>query len=212
MAVALPGKRHVGRHKTTRHDQEIREPAPLRHRHQRLCDARRSRPDGEERAGLSGLRRQDRRRHHALRPDADHLRAGEQGRAGLLPVTFLRQLIRFYGDSMQTLVPSYLEFSLDRFASEQQKFRQQFTDALGAGADRRPDAAYVRKSRGSDAQEHGDVPAGAVDVLAVRRARHPCPRQSSRRSPTRRAPTRRAQSPRPPSPRPPRRRAPTSTN
>ena len=54
-----------------------------------------------------------------------------KGTHSLLPVTFLRQLIRFYGDSMQTLVPSYLEFTLDRFASEQQKFRQQFTDALG---------------------------------------------------------------------------------
>lgn len=59
----------------------------------------------------------------------------QEGKGGqsLLPVTFLRQLIRFYGDSMQTLVPSYLEFTLDRFASEQQKFRQQWTDALGNG-------------------------------------------------------------------------------
>ena len=54
-----------------------------------------------------------------------------KGSQALLPVTFLRQLIRFYGDSMQGLVPSYLEFTLERFASEQQKFRQQFTDALG---------------------------------------------------------------------------------
>ena len=46
-------------------------------------------------------------------------------------MTFLRQLIRFYGDSMQGLVPSYLEFTLERFTNEQQKFRQQFTDALG---------------------------------------------------------------------------------
>lgn len=54
-----------------------------------------------------------------------------KGSQALLPVTFLRQLIRFYGDSMQGLVPSYLEFTLERFAGEQQKFRQQFTDALG---------------------------------------------------------------------------------
>jgi polyhydroxyalkanoate synthesis repressor PhaR len=38
----------------------------------------------------------------------------------LLPTTFLRQLIRYYGDSMQTLVPSYLEFSIDRFSGERQ--------------------------------------------------------------------------------------------
>ncbi len=54
-----------------------------------------------------------------------------KGSQALLPVTFLRQLIRFYGDSMQGLVPSYLEFTLERFTNEQQKFRQQFTDALG---------------------------------------------------------------------------------
>ena len=54
-----------------------------------------------------------------------------KGSHALLPVTFLRQLIRFYGDSMQALVPSYLEFTFDKFANEQQKFRQQFTDALG---------------------------------------------------------------------------------
>src|SRR5579884_4405107 len=42
----------------------------------------------------------------------------------LLPITFLRQLIRFYGDSLQALVPSYLEFSIDRLTSEQQKFRE----------------------------------------------------------------------------------------
>ena len=33
----------------------------------------------------------------------------------LLPINFLRLLIRFYGDSMQALLPSYLQFSIDRF-------------------------------------------------------------------------------------------------
>ena len=58
----------------------------------------------------------------------------QEGKVGqaMLPVTFLRQLIRFYGDSMQVLVPSYLEFTLDKLTSEQQKFRDQFTNALGA--------------------------------------------------------------------------------
>ena len=51
----------------------------------------------------------------------------------LLPIAFLRQLIRFYGDSMQMLVPSYLEFTIDKLTKEQQKFRDQFTSALGAG-------------------------------------------------------------------------------
>jgi polyhydroxyalkanoate synthesis repressor PhaR len=42
----------------------------------------------------------------------------------LLPTTFLRQLIRFYGDSMQAFLPSYLQFSIDRFSGEQQAIRE----------------------------------------------------------------------------------------
>src|SRR5712691_5956712 len=49
----------------------------------------------------------------------------------LLPITFLRQLIRFYGDSMQMLVPRYLEVSIDNFAREQGKFRDQMAQAFG---------------------------------------------------------------------------------
>ena len=52
----------------------------------------------------------------------------------LLPVTFLRQLIRFYGDSMQALVPSYLEFSIDNLTREQEKLREQMTKAFGPSA------------------------------------------------------------------------------
>ncbi|MGO4523263.1 polyhydroxyalkanoate synthesis repressor PhaR [Microvirga sp. 2MCAF35] len=52
----------------------------------------------------------------------------------LLPVTVLRQLIRFYGDSMQALVPSYLEFSMNNLSQEQQKLREQMAQAFGPGA------------------------------------------------------------------------------
>ncbi len=48
----------------------------------------------------------------------------------LLPIAFLRQLIRFNGDSMQNLVPSYLEFSIDSLTREQGKFREQMTHAF----------------------------------------------------------------------------------
>ncbi len=51
----------------------------------------------------------------------------------LLPVTFLRQLIRFYGDSLQNLVPTYLDFSIDALTREQEKFRSQMTQAFGVG-------------------------------------------------------------------------------
>ena len=50
----------------------------------------------------------------------------------LLPINFLRQLIGFYGDSMQAFVPSYLEFSLDNLSKEQDKFRQQLLESWGA--------------------------------------------------------------------------------
>src|ERR1700742_4492898 len=56
-----------------------------------------------------------------------------KGGQNLLPITFLRQLIRFYGDSMQMLVPRYLEVSIESLTREQEKFRQQMTNAFGAG-------------------------------------------------------------------------------
>ena len=55
---------------------------------------------------------------------------GKDGQS-LMPITFLRQLIRFYGDSMQMVVPSYLEFSIGKFVNEQSKIRDQFANALG---------------------------------------------------------------------------------
>ena len=51
----------------------------------------------------------------------------------LLPIAFLRQLIRFYGDSMQMLVPRYLEVSIDSLTKEQEKFRSQMAQAFGVG-------------------------------------------------------------------------------
>ncbi len=57
----------------------------------------------------------------------------QEGKGGqsLLPISFLRQLIRFYGDSMQMMVPSYLEFSLDKLTAEQGAFRDQCASAFG---------------------------------------------------------------------------------
>jgi polyhydroxyalkanoate synthesis repressor PhaR len=49
----------------------------------------------------------------------------------LLPINFLRQLIRFYGDSMQMLVPRFLEVSIDQLTRDQEKFRQQMAQAFG---------------------------------------------------------------------------------
>lgn len=49
----------------------------------------------------------------------------------LLPVNFLRQLIRFYGDSMQAFVPGYLELSIDALTREQEKLRKQLMESFG---------------------------------------------------------------------------------
>jgi polyhydroxyalkanoate synthesis repressor PhaR len=48
----------------------------------------------------------------------------------LLPITFLRQLIRFYGDSIQNLIPTYLDFSLDSLVREQEKFKNDITSVF----------------------------------------------------------------------------------
>ena len=60
----------------------------------------------------------------------------EEGKDGntLLPVNFLRQLIRFYGDSMQGMVPGFLEFSMGNLTQEQDKLRQQMGSAPGGDA------------------------------------------------------------------------------
>ena len=56
----------------------------------------------------------------------------KEGGQNLLPINFLRQLIRFYGDSMQMLVPRSLEVSLESLTREQEKFRTQMAQAFGA--------------------------------------------------------------------------------
>ena len=49
----------------------------------------------------------------------------------LLPLQFLRQLIGFYGDSMQALLPSYLEMSLEGFSKQRDRMQQEFSGAFG---------------------------------------------------------------------------------
>lgn len=56
------------------------------------------------------------------------------GEDNLLPVAFLRQLIRFYGDSMRTMVPSFLEFSMANFAKDQDGLREKLSQSFGPSA------------------------------------------------------------------------------
>ncbi len=57
----------------------------------------------------------------------------EQRGQAMLPVNFLRQLISMYGDSMQAVVPGYLEASMDSFRRNQEQFRSAVEGAFGTG-------------------------------------------------------------------------------
>jgi len=52
----------------------------------------------------------------------------------LLPIKFLRQLIRFYGDSLQAFVPGYLDMSMDSFTKNQEAMRNRIAEAFGGGS------------------------------------------------------------------------------
>src|SRR3954468_1477768 len=51
----------------------------------------------------------------------------------LLPIRFLRQLIRMYGDSLQAFVPGYLDLSMESFAKNQEQMRDRVAEAFGGG-------------------------------------------------------------------------------
>ena len=57
----------------------------------------------------------------------------EESKSGqnLLPIPFLRQLISFYGDSLQGVVPQYLEMSMTQFARNQEQMRRYMQNAFG---------------------------------------------------------------------------------
>src|SRR4029079_7600607 len=57
----------------------------------------------------------------------------EENKGGqtLLPIPFLRQLISFHGDSLQGVVPQYLEMSMSQFARNQEQMRSYLQNAFG---------------------------------------------------------------------------------
>jgi polyhydroxyalkanoate synthesis repressor PhaR len=52
----------------------------------------------------------------------------------LLPIKFLRQLIRFYGDSLQSFVPGYLDMSMEGFTKNQEAMRTRLAEAFGGSS------------------------------------------------------------------------------
>ena len=178
-----------GEIRPTHHHQEIREPPALQHRNEHLCDAGRPRVHGQGRRRFSGLRRQDRRRHHPLRARPDHLRAGEQGRpepvADHFPAPAHPLLRRQHADG-----GAEISGAGNRIADP------------GAGKVPQADRHLALRNpicpaRRTGPPQHGAVSADLLDVQAF------CPRlRAARREPHRR-----------PSPRPApsRQRTPTST-
>ena len=62
----------------------------------------------------------------------------------LLPVQFLRRLIRFYGDQMQGFLPPYLEMSMESFSKAQETMRENMSRAFGATT---PMAAFEEQAQ-----------------------------------------------------------------
>lgn len=91
------------------------------------------------------------------------------GGQSMLPVNFLRQLIGMYGDSMQSMVPQYLEASLEAFQRNQSQFR----DAMGGAFTAGPFAEMAKRNmemmaaaaRGAPSAK-GEEQEGAADELA----------------------------------------------
>ena len=54
-----------------------------------------------------------------------------KGGQNLLPTAFLRQLIGYYGDNLQGLVPRYLEFAMASFGRQQDQMRRTMEHTMG---------------------------------------------------------------------------------
>jgi polyhydroxyalkanoate synthesis repressor PhaR len=70
----------------------------------------------------------------------------ENRKEGVLPVSFLRQLIQFYGDSFQSMLPAYLELSMKSFTQQQEKWREYVQTALGSEEKAKAFEDQVRKN------------------------------------------------------------------
>ena len=93
----------------------------------------------------------------------------------LLPITFLRQLIRFYGDSIQNLIPTYLDFSIDSLVRWQEMRQEELAPSKASDESRTGNSAaklvqaaglaleVLKKHR----QSKGEPPMGMLGVNAI---------------------------------------------
>ena len=99
------------------------------------------------------------------RPVLTQIIVEEESKGGqtLLPIPFLRQLISFYGDSLQGIVPQYLEMSMTQFARNQEQIRHYMQNAFGFNP--------FQQFEIDGQAEHGHVRAGHAHVQPVPRGR-----------------------------------------
>jgi len=99
----------------------------------------------------------------------------EAGGDHMLPIGFLRQLISMYGNSMQAMMPQYLEASMENFRANQQKLQDAFKTSMGPDAFARlaetnmamfkaAASAFMPKD-GAAAPAPAAKPASDIDVL-----------------------------------------------
>ena len=88
----------------------------------------------------------------------------------LLPVNFLRQLIALYGNSVQGMVPQYLESAMDSFSKNHTAFRETFGANIFADIAKRNMSLFEEftKATGGKRQEPAAGKAGSSEVDALR--------------------------------------------
>lgn len=105
----------------------------------------------------------------------------EAGGEQILPTNFLRQLIAMYGNSMQALLPGYLEASMEHFRENQAKMRKAIEESIGANplaqlAQRNMEmlkaaaTAFVPGAAGKDDEKAEPAPSPETDELSTLRA------------------------------------------
>lgn len=69
-----------------------------------------------------------------------------KGGQNLMPIAFLRQLIRFYGDQMQMVIPGYLEQTMSAFTREQEGFRDKMVGPMAQSPIKMMEAQVIRNT------------------------------------------------------------------
>ena len=93
----------------------------------------------------------------------------------MLPVSFLRQLISLYGDSMQAVVPQYLEASMDAFRRNQNQFRSAMEGAFAGG----PFAEIAKRNLDMFEAAAAAFKANSAKAPPAATAQSPAPKPSS---------------------------------